>query len=83
MTAPVPGQLTELARRRRDRVVRTIDKVTAHYEAGAPLTRLAKDLGVNTKWLREQLLDQGVEIRGWIAARQLRTEREKEWRGQT
>ncbi|MFE7133053.1 hypothetical protein ACFVIM_19560 [Streptomyces sp. NPDC057638] len=83
MTAPVPGQLTELARRRRDRVVRTIDKVTARYEAGAPLTRLAKDYGVNTKWLREQLLDQGVEIRGWIAARRLRTEREKRQRGHT
>ncbi|MFE7134019.1 hypothetical protein ACFVIM_24490 [Streptomyces sp. NPDC057638] len=74
------GRISEESQRRRDRVLRTVGKVVARYQAGAPLTRLSAELGVDTQWLRERLLDAGVEIRGLSAARRLRVEQDKRLR---
>ncbi|MFE7133296.1 hypothetical protein ACFVIM_20790 [Streptomyces sp. NPDC057638] len=78
----MPGRLSEESRRRRDRVLRTLDRVIARYQNGAPLVRLSQDYGVTTDWLRERLLDSGVEIRGLSAARRLRVEQDRRQRDQ-
>jgi hypothetical protein len=67
----------------REAVLKRKDKIIKRYEAGEPLFRMARSLGVSETWLRLRLDDWGVPRRPRHAAHRYRRAGSRVFRGRT